>query len=132
MNDMTRGYLTAALWLATDGEAGEIQLDRTHSLDDIAPASVAKAEADCAAFLARVTPADQATYTEALNRPGEWSGEEHMGHDFWLTRNRHGVGFWDRGLGDLGERLTELAHSFGETDLYLGDDGKLYLTGGER
>lgn len=49
-------------------------------------------------------------------------------HDFWLTRNRHGAGFWD---GDYekadGEKLTELAHSFGEINLYVGDDGKIYM-----
>lgn len=39
---------------------------------------------------------------------------EQIGHDFWLTRNRHGAGFWDRGLGALGERLTHIAHSMGE------------------
>ncbi len=31
------------------------------------------------------------------------------GHDFWLTRNGHGTGFWDRGyeesLGSLFERV---------------------------
>lgn len=41
------------------------------------------------------------------------------GHDFWLTRNRHGTGFWDRGLGALGETLTEAAHEAGEVYLYI-------------
>lgn len=31
---------------------------------------------------------------------------EHLGHDFLLTSREHGAGFWDRGLGELGERLT--------------------------
>lgn len=39
---------------------------------------------------------------------------ESIGHDFILTANRHGAGFWDRGLGDRGERLTEMAHPYGE------------------
>ena len=25
-----------------------------------------------------------------------------IGHDLWLTRNGHGAGFWDRGLGAQG------------------------------
>jgi hypothetical protein len=54
-------------------------------------------------------------------------GAEAAGIDFWLTRNRHGAGFWDRGLGNLGTRLTDAAQAFGECDLYVGDDGKLYL-----
>jgi hypothetical protein len=37
-----------------------------------------------------------------------------FGTDFVLTRNHHGAGFWDRGLGDLGDRLTEWAQTFGD------------------
>lgn len=48
------------------------------------------------------------------------------GHDFWLTRNHHGAGFWDRGLGEDGEKLTEIAQGFPEANLYVGDDGKAY------
>lgn len=60
------------------------------------------------------------------------------GHDFWLTRNGHGAGFWDRYLdfrGDeadevrrRGDELTEICQrGWKESDLYLGDDGKAYL-----
>lgn len=49
------------------------------------------------------------------------------GHDFWLTRNGHGAGFWD---GDWPEpaatRLTKAAHSCGEYTLYVGDDGMIH------
>jgi hypothetical protein len=38
------------------------------------------------------------------------------GHDFLLTRNRHGAGFWDRGLGDIGDKLTEAAHAYGHAE----------------
>lgn len=39
-----------------------------------------------------------------------------IGSDFWLTRNRHGAGFWDGDYGDkeLGEKLTDIAHKFSE------------------
>ena len=50
------------------------------------------------------------------------------GHDFWLTRNRHGAGFWDRGLGERGQRLTDAAHVYGESYLSIGDDGKVYVS----
>ena len=46
--------------------------------------------------------------------------------DLWLTQNRHGAGFWDRGLGDAGDELTEAAELCGSVDLYLGDDGMIY------
>ena len=40
------------------------------------------------------------------------------GADFWFTRNRHGVGFWDRGYSDdVGDPLSDAAHSFGESYL---------------
>lgn len=42
--------------------------------------------------------------------------ESGIGHDFYLTRNHHGAGFWDRGLGKNGEILTKLSHGFSETD----------------
>jgi hypothetical protein len=51
---------------------------------------------------------------------------ERAGHDFWLTQNHHGAGFWDRGLGDIGARLTDAAHLEGSVDLYVGDDGEVY------
>jgi hypothetical protein len=41
-----------------------------------------------------------------------------VGHDFALTRNRHGAGFWDRGYGKLGDVLTDRSHTYGEIDLY--------------
>jgi hypothetical protein len=63
----------------------------------------------------------------ATNRDGyTW---ERAGHDFWLTRNHHGAGFWDRGELDargIGKRLTDHAHSYGGVDLYVGDDGRIY------
>ncbi len=51
---------------------------------------------------------------------------EQAGHDFWLTRNGHGAGFWDRGLGALGERLSKESKPYGSCDLYVGDDGQIY------
>lgn len=135
MDPMTRGYLTCALWSSNDesDSSGGNPLDQSYTLEDIAPASVAKAEADCRAFRNEmISLDDREAYDAAMNRPGEWSGAEHMGHDFWLTRNGHGAGFWDRGLADLGDRLSTLAKTFGECDAYLGDDGTIYLSGGER
>lgn len=52
-----------------------------------------------------------------------------IGHNFLLTRNHHGTGFWDRGLGERGDRLTAAAHPYGEMSAYVGDDGKVYVGG---
>jgi len=52
---------------------------------------------------------------------------EQIGHDLWLTRNGHGTGFWDRGLGEVGEALTKLASSMGGKNLFWGEDGKIHI-----
>jgi hypothetical protein len=50
------------------------------------------------------------------------------GHDFWLTRNGHGAGFWDGDWPEpLATVLTDAAHAFGELSPYVGDDGLIYL-----
>ena len=51
---------------------------------------------------------------------------DHIGHDFILTANHHGAGFWDRGLGEAGDTLTgaALGYSF---EAYVGDDGLVYV-----
>jgi hypothetical protein len=46
-----------------------------------------------------------------------------VGHDFILTRNGHGAGFWDRGLGERGELLSSFAHSFGDINAFVSDSG---------
>ncbi|AIA64682.1 hypothetical protein HL10_gp152 [Cronobacter phage CR8] len=45
------------------------------------------------------------------------------GRDFWFTRQGHGVGFWDRGLGMVGDDLSDAARSFGEKHVFIDDDG---------
>lgn len=55
-----------------------------------------------------------------------------VGHDIALTRNHEGVGFWDRGYPEeLGDKLTEIAHSLGEYHPYLHrkDNGDLEIGG---
>jgi len=49
-------------------------------------------------------------------------------HDFILTRNHHGAGFWDGDWHDpWGEWLTELAHTFPQLEGYFDDDRILRL-----
>lgn len=56
-----------------------------------------------------------------------------VAHDYILTANRHGTGFWDRcycGIDQSDEpakRLSNMARLDGEIDLYVGDDGSLDL-----
>ncbi len=52
---------------------------------------------------------------------------ERAGNDFWFSRQHHGVGFWDRGLGLVGDDLTAAAHSFTEKNIFINDTGLLEI-----
>lgn len=54
--------------------------------------------------------------------------ETRAGIDFYLTRNRHGAGFWD-GYWEHGDRLTEGCRPYGSAEFYLGNDGRIYHEG---
>lgn len=47
-----------------------------------------------------------------------------IGHDITLTRNGHGAGFWDRGYGPRGERLSTSARALGEAYAYADHETK--------
>ena len=113
LDTFTRAYAEAALWSSLD-ENGT-QLDEYLSLTEIAPETLEQMLEDCRDFCE--------ANAELLAQAGD---DERNGHDFWLTRNRHGAGFWDRGYGPAGDALTKAAHVYGSLYLYLGDDGKVH------
>lgn len=128
LNSMTKQYLETALWAETDesDESGGEPLDNNYSLYDIDPESIVGAKKDCDAF-----------YEKAQEKIGDVISEidlTDLGHDFWLTRNGHGAGFFDGDydeFGDtVGDDLTQVAKEFGEVYIYVGDDGKLYIDKG--
>jgi hypothetical protein len=51
---------------------------------------------------------------------GDYS-EIQAGRDFWFTRNGHGVGFWNRDLGQVGDDLADIAREFGEVYPWFAD-----------
>lgn len=107
-------YIGTALWSSSDGDRENLD---EFSIEDFDPQSLAELLKDFNDF-----------ETEVLNLGIlEDYDSTDLAHDFWLTRNRHGAGFWD---GDwpkeIGEKLTEMSQSYGEVNLYVGDDGKIY------
>lgn len=103
LKTMQLAYLTALYWTET-GDDGQPPSDA-----EITPLCNAKALNDCAAFYRAVTQNVQ-DFLPVL----DWS---QIGHDFWLTRNGHGAGFWDRPevYGPLGSKwLTAMAQACGE------------------
>lgn len=138
MDAFTRGYIEAALWSSTayghPDEAAAARegrcFDRSfnalgYTWRDLAPATLARMIADCARFQTKHAE-DLTAYVKQRAVPSTENPWAYAGLDFWLTRNGHGAGFWDRELGPLGDRLTNAAHAYGEVDLYLGDDGVIY------
>jgi hypothetical protein len=118
------GYIQTALWSNTDD--GE-PLDSKYGPADIAPEALAKMELELNDFVNKAETILHAYMDD--DRQGQ-EARRLLEHNFWLTRNHHGVGFWDGYpyTEDCGRQLTELAHSFGEQYLYVGDDGVLYVS----
>lgn len=98
-----------------------------------------KARTDCAKFIEAISAIKgdlvDLTLAECLDEYASEYSDKRMGVDFWLTRNHHGAGFWDRdelnsvvhgSTITLGDCLSTVAQRFGNVDLYLGDDGKVY------
>jgi hypothetical protein len=109
-------YIECALWAETDNsdDSGGRPLDENYDESDLSEETLASFKRDCEAF------------QEANENDLEPLDPAQAGHDFWLTRNGHGAGFWDRGLGERGERLTKASKVYGSVDLVIGDDGKIH------
>lgn len=122
VKEMVQGYCEAAFW--TDFEHPDNE-EQCHTLSI---SFVKQAIADCVKFL-RYYPLGMPN--GVLFKVEDTVGYEYsrLGHDFWLTRNHHGTGFWDRDeLGEtVGRALTKFTHdNFKQVDTYIGDDGKGY------
>ncbi len=117
------GYIEALLWSSTDVVDGEaVSLD--DSRFDTSPEFEAECEEQCRSFFEE----NEADIDAAAVAYRKADGYEYAGHDFALTRNRHGAGFWDGDLPKaLGERLTNASKAAGEVYPYLGDDGLVYF-----
>lgn len=113
IEQFVEAYLETALWSSTDDDGNPI--DREYSTFDVADCARDSAVADCRSFLEQ---AKDLIEGEDLTT---------VAHDFWLTRNGHGAGFWDGDYPENGDKLSALSREFGEVDVYVGDDGKVYL-----
>ena len=100
LDDFTKGYIEAMFF-------ADMPEDEEWSVCQIHSSAFVKISADCAGFqnMNKITLARayEKNYTPT-----------NAGQDFWLTRQGHGVGFWDRGLGQVGEVLASAARFHGE------------------
>lgn len=129
LDAFTRGYIEA-MFFTSDllPHLGELEHITTA---DLAPSTLEQIKVDCAKFQEE----NKATLALAYSYAPVEYDEIRAGRDFWYTRNGHGTGFWDRGLGGgrlraymVGDKLTEACKAWRSIDLYLGNDAKLYLS----
>lgn len=123
-DNVLKSYLTAALWSSTDPDTSE-PLDDDYSIEDFEPISVGLLAIDLSDFV----------YNNASDLNLALSDKytmENVAHDFWLSRNGHGSGFFDRSAplfdGDkqpYWDRLQTAAKTYGTIDLYPTHDGKI-------
>ena len=112
--EVLRAYLECALWSSVDDNDEYFD---SFSMMDIAETDISDAMNDVEGFLELID-------FDKLNLDAAG-----VGHDFLLTRNGHGAGFWDRGYDEKLETiLMDAAKSFSEVWLYIGDDQKLHFT----
>lgn len=117
LDQFIAGYALCMLWANTyeasdENSTGEVDpyawIDGRPGwqLRAFAPAGQRSITEDCEAF--------------CLANWADLSGldPEQCGHDFALTRNGHGAGFWDRGLGEAGNRLTEACKPYGSSNAW--------------
>lgn len=123
LDAFTTAYIGCALWSSTDNadESGGEPLDDNFGPEDLTPEALVTMQADCKSF-----------YEDPNNAEGldlwrnAFGSDEQAGHDFWLTRNGHGAGFWDRFYGETdesraGEALSKAAEIYGSAELYVND-----------
>jgi len=104
MDQFTQAFFEALLWSSIDPEGNSLD---TFSFDDINRDNFQELQKECQQFQ---TENENLLELSGLSR-------SQCGHDFALTRNHHGAGFWDRGIGEVGRKLTEATHSYGEVNL---------------
>jgi hypothetical protein len=122
LDSFTQGYIEAMFFTdASDPDDGELS-DATFA--DLHPDSLKEIIRECAEF--------QSANAELLERAydmgyaqGHYDAER-AGNDFWYTRNGHGTGFWDRDLGEVGDKLAKISR-YRSVDLYMGDDGFIHV-----
>lgn len=110
------GYTECAKWCGIEAETPN--RDEAKEMD-ITTRSLASMRKDCVAFV-------RANWADLLTdlADGHFSAGHH-GHDFWLTRNRHGAGFWEN-PGAHNQRLSDAAKAYGDSGLHV-HRGKLHV-----
>ncbi|QAU07332.1 hypothetical protein SEA_NOSILAM_91 [Gordonia phage NosilaM] len=139
LESVARGYVDALCWTQPDyygdGDDNGDGEDRTlrdlgYGYGDLHPGTRDRITAELSAVVAAHPLAVRMYGAARTFNAGDGDVWEHFGHDYLLTRDGHGAGFWDRGLGDLGEYLSTIAGNAGD-HVELWRDANGLLTDGD-
>ena len=152
LSNRTISYLETVLWSETVSLPcaenqlvdGCMDVDEDNPLHGISDSSALDEHFDISDFTAESLCIAEKDVTDWFNRmeelglydlASEYAGDDSIAHDFWLTRNGHGCGYFDGDYEDeigqrdsVGDRLTEACKAFGERNVYVGDDCKLHFS----
>lgn len=111
LDTMADHYIIAALWSSTMDNGDPF--DDHFSLHQIDPESLERVKNDCRNFI-----------NDTFELLENWNPEQ-AGHDFWLSRNGHGAGFFDRTT--IADQLTcdalqDACRKYGELYCFTNDD----------
>ena len=116
-------YLECMLWASTDlyVETDQSFDSSGYGPDDIEKNTLDSIRGECRDFLESF--GHLITEENFLGQGGPF---EHAGHDFFLTRNRHGAGFWDGAWKtEVGKELTQASHPYGSTYFFVNEQNKI-------
>jgi hypothetical protein len=119
-DEFTDGYIECALW------CGVLAPDEEGNLDSYSGDEFGRGDLTEACNVQMVGDAHTFFKTNLADLIDCGLDMGQAGHDFWLTRNRHGAGYWDRksmgGIRDAAlDRLTTMSHAYGEMNLVVED-----------
>jgi hypothetical protein len=120
LDKIVNGYLQCALFTGVTED--DEPMDYVYNIGDFSEEAVEQATVECALFV----QSNLDDVRELLDSHGGVDNED-IGMDLWYTRNGHGCGFWDRGYGELGDRLTEYCHTIPERSVVAGDGNEFEL-----
>jgi len=123
IQDFLDGHAECAIWLAYDADdSGELKSY------DWGSGAADGAVRDCLPWLTDSARMDldrdaREFYRDHLNMLHDTGADMgQLGHDFWLSREGHGTGFWDRGYPN-GDELHRGAQAYGSGPMLYVDDG---------
>jgi hypothetical protein len=118
-NDFLTGYRECAVWCGIM-VFDELTGDDLYSTADLSDDAVIESQKDCQAFFE--------SNLALMQETGQKDFGTH-GFDFYLSRNGHGAGYFDRGYGAVGDELQSAARVYGSANLFVGNDEKLHFMG---